>query len=1037
MKKFALALGLVFAMAAVLAVPAQAARYMESLNRGVVAVYVPGSGVYVGWRMFGTDPAGISFNVYRSGVKITGSPITTSTNYMDSGGSTGSTYYVRPVIGGVEQDASETVNVWTQTYGSEALRFKDVPIQRPADVTRSDGTTRTYSANDCSAGDLDGDGEFEIVLKWDPNDAKDNSQKGVTGNVYLDAYKMNGTMLWRIDLGINIRAGAHYTQFMVWDLDGDGRAEVSCKTAPGTKDGLGNYVLMGSDSPTADYRNSDGYILTGPEYYTIFNGQTGANMATIAYPMPRGNISDWGDSYGNRGDRYLACVAYLDGERPSLVECRGYYGPQSGYMGKNQLTALDWRNGQLTQRWQFTATINTGNDIYPTYIGQGNHGISVIDADGDDYDEIIYGACVIDHDGSPKFTTGLGHGDAMHVSDLDPCRPGYEVYGIHEGTSNPGAAMYAAENGTILWKTPNTDVGRGAAADIDPAYPGMECWASDPNLHTATGAFISTSKPSCTNFVIWWDADLSRELSDADRIDKWVPASATSSRVVTVYNYGVSTNNGTKKNPCLQADSFGDWREEMVMRTNDSTALRILTPVTVTSYRIFTLMHDPVYRMGIAWQNVAYNQPPHTGFFFGNGMTLPVPLPDIVLVSAESDETIPTPDPMTWQLCPYALDASSITMTASTASDENGVEYYFDCVSGAGHDSGWQSGPVYTDTGLAANTTYQYAVRVRDGSYNRNTTGWSEARAATTYASGGTTEYQAEDQTLYNCYYETTNAGYTGDAYANTYNEIGSYVEWTVTAPSAGSYQVSLRFANGTTTNRPMSIAVNGTVAIASFDFAGTGYWYTWAMNSTSLNLLAGANTVRLTSLTSNGGPNLDRMDVTVPSVDITPPTPSPMEWIVAPAATSHDTITMTARTAGDASGVEYYFWNETVTDRSHDSGWQDSPQFTDTGLANNTTYAYYVVARDKSAYQNENDWSGEASATTMRYSCPDGPDSDMSLDCVVDFFDFAMFAAEYIAGGAESEANFNADSAVDLADLAVLADEWLQCGREPVTECP
>ena len=592
---------------------AHAARWMETLNRGVVAVYVPGSGVYVGWRMFGTDTEAIGFNVYRNGVKRNSSPITTSTNYMDSGGTTSSTYYIRPVIGGVEQDASETVTVWSQTYGSQTLRFKDVPIQVPAGGTTPDDVAYTYSANDCSVGDLDGDGQYEIIVKWDPSNSKDNSHSGHTGNVFLDAYKMDGTMLWRIDLGINIRAGAHYTQFMVWDLDGDGRAEVACKTAPGTIDGVGNYVIMGDDDPHADYRNSSGYILQGPEYYTVFNGLTGAEMATIAYPMPRGNISDWGDSYGNRGDRFLAAVAYLDGERPSIVECRGYYGPQPGYKGKNQLTALDYRDGQLTQRWQFTATINTGNDIYPEYIGQGNHGLSVIDADGDGFDEIVYGACVIDHDGSPKFTTGLGHGDAMHVSDLDPTRPGYEVFGIHEGTGNPGAAMYAAEDGTILWQTANADSGRGVAADIDPAYPGMECWHSaSSNLFTASGGTASSSKPGSCNFVIWWDADLSREISDADRIDKWNPATSSTTRLVTVYEYGVSTNNGTKKNPCLQAEIFGDWREEMIMRTSDSTALRIFTPVTVTNYRIHTLMHDPVYRMGIAWQNVAYNQPPHT-----------------------------------------------------------------------------------------------------------------------------------------------------------------------------------------------------------------------------------------------------------------------------------------------------------------------------------------------------------------------------------------------------------------------------------------
>jgi rhamnogalacturonan endolyase len=182
-----------------------AARYMENLNRGVVAVRVNTASVYVGWRMFGTDPAGISFNIYRGGVKVNATPITTSTNYTDNI-TTNSAYYIKPVIGGIEQSQSETASVWGQQYLT-------IPIQQPAMQTMPDGTTCTSTANDCSVGDLDGDGEYEIVLKWDPTNAKDNSQSGYTGDVYLDAYKLNGTCLWRIDLGRNIRAGAHYTQF--------------------------------------------------------------------------------------------------------------------------------------------------------------------------------------------------------------------------------------------------------------------------------------------------------------------------------------------------------------------------------------------------------------------------------------------------------------------------------------------------------------------------------------------------------------------------------------------------------------------------------------------------------------------------------------------------------------------------------------------------------------------------------------------------------------------------------------------------------
>ncbi|MCX8093543.1 MAG: hypothetical protein N3E50_05185, partial [Candidatus Goldbacteria bacterium] len=292
-----------------------AARYMENLDRGVVAVWLGSNRVWVGWRMLGTDPTSIAFNVYRNGARINSSPITTVTYYIDTAGSQTASYYIRPVIDGIEQSATNSVTPWSTFY-------RTIPLQIPPGGISPDGVAYTYDANDCSVGDLDGDGEYEIVLKWDPTNSKDNSQSGYTGNVYLDAYKLNGTRLWRIDLGINIRAGAHYTQFMVYDLDCDGKAEMACKTAPGTRDGTGAYLHTGpaaSDDDSADYRNSSGYILSGPEYLTVFRGTNGAEIVTVNYVPARGTVSSWGDSYGNRVDRFLACIAYLDGVRPSLI----------------------------------------------------------------------------------------------------------------------------------------------------------------------------------------------------------------------------------------------------------------------------------------------------------------------------------------------------------------------------------------------------------------------------------------------------------------------------------------------------------------------------------------------------------------------------------------------------------------------------------------------------------------------------------------------------------------------------------------------
>lgn len=601
-------------------VSAASARQMEALNRGVVAVKVS-NGVFVSWRMFGTEADSVSFNLYRGGTKVNATPITNSTNYVDPQGTTSSTYTVRAVVNGAEQAPSETASVWGQNY-------LNVPIQQPPGGTTPDGVAYTYTANDASVGDLDGDGTYEIVLKWDPTNSKDNSQSGYTGPVIMDAYKLNGTRMWRMNLGKNIRAGAHYTQFLVYDLDGDGKSEVVFKTADGTVDGTGRVI----GNANADYRNSSGYVLSGPEYLTVFNGQTGAALTTVDYDPPRGNVSDWGDNYGNRVDRFLAGVAYLDGERPSIVMARGYY-------TRTVLVAYNWRNGQLTKLWKFDSN-SSGNSAYA---GQGNHNLSIGDVDGDGMDEIVYGAATIDHNGRGLYTTGLGHGDAQHLSDLDPDRSGLEVFGVHESTSAQyGAKIQNAANGQIYWGIhTGKDTGRGLAADIDPRHKGAELWASGIGLYNVKGQKISDSTPNSTNFAIWWDGDLLRELLDhtggTGKIDKWNYSGSTTDRLLTAN--GTASNNSTKGNPSLQADILGDWREEAIWRTADNTALRIYTTTSVTNHRIYTLMHDPVYRLSVAWQNVAYNQPPHTGFYLGEGMSTP-PKPNIYLTGSGGTASI-------------------------------------------------------------------------------------------------------------------------------------------------------------------------------------------------------------------------------------------------------------------------------------------------------------------------------------------------------------------------------------------------------------
>ena len=605
--------------------PLPAQMRMENLNRGVVAIRANATQVHVSWRYLGLDPESIGFHVFRSvgggaPVQLTGTPLTTTTDFRDTppGFSSSFSYHVRPVIDGVTGPASES---WVLPADAPTQPFFSVPISAPPDGVTPVGENYSYSANDAAPADLDGDGTLDLVVKWEPSNAKDNSQSGYTGEVYLDGLRLDGTRLWRVNLGRNIRAGAHYTQFMAYDFDSDGRAEVAVKTAPGTIDGIGQAVLLAGDSADADYRNSSGYVLSGPEYLTVFDGQTGAALATTAYNPPRGSVSSWGDSYGNRVDRFLAGVAYLDGQRPSILMCRGYY-------TKTHISAWDWRDRQLTQRWHFFADNGTA------YAGQGNHQLSVADVDADGKQEIIYGSMAVDDNGTGLYSTGLGHGDALHVSDFDPNRPGLEVFAIHEdmgSSGNRGASFRDAATGTILWSSPATgDTGRGVIMDIDPVSPGAEAWASnDGNIYSATGSILGP-KPSNMhqNFGVWWDADLSRETLDGTVISNINPTTYGRSNILQAWEFGATQNNGTKANPALSGDFLGDWREEVIWRNGTSTALMVFTPITSAANRLRTFLHDPQYRVALAWQNVAYNQPPHPSFFVGGGMA-PPPVPNI------------------------------------------------------------------------------------------------------------------------------------------------------------------------------------------------------------------------------------------------------------------------------------------------------------------------------------------------------------------------------------------------------------------------
>ncbi|MEU1890393.1 rhamnogalacturonan lyase [Streptomyces pristinaespiralis] len=562
----------------------------ENLDRGLVSVH-DGEDNLVSWRLLAGDPADVAFNVYRAGTKVNDQPITGSTNFRHRNVPSHADYQVKAVVGGQEQG-----------FSAHAVQLRagylDVPISKPAG-----GSDYGYAANDASVGDLDGDGDLDIVLKWDPTNSKDNSQAGYTGNTVVDGYTLEGTRLWRIDLGRNIRSGAHYTQFQVFDYDGDGRAEVAMKTADGTRDGKGTVI---GDSG-ADHRNSEGRILTGPEYLTMFRGSDGAAVSTVDYVPARGTVCNWGDCYGNRVDRFLAGTAYLNGSTPSLIMARGYY-------TRSVIAAWDFRDGRLTRRWTFDT--NSSTNVGKGYDGQGSHSLSIGDVDGDGRDEIVYGAMAVDDNGSGLWTTRTGHGDAQHLADLDPDDPGLEYFKVSESTSQPSSLYIDPANGSVRWKTgTGSDNGRGVAGDIWSGNAGAEMWsAADSSIRDKNGT-TRGREPSSVNFLAWWDGDTTRELLDGTRIDKYGTSGDT--RLLTAS--GVHSNNGTKSTPSLSGDILGDWREEVVWPTTGDTALRIYSTPIETDKRFTTLLQDRMYRTGLAWQNTAYNQPPHPGYFLGRG----------------------------------------------------------------------------------------------------------------------------------------------------------------------------------------------------------------------------------------------------------------------------------------------------------------------------------------------------------------------------------------------------------------------------------
>ncbi|MBE6848411.1 MAG: rhamnogalacturonan lyase [Ruminococcus sp.] len=566
---------------------------LEYLNRGITAVKT-GDGMLVSWRFLATDPANAIFKLYRDNTLVYTSEAGAPTCFWDASGSTSSSYRVETYDGTALLSNESCAMIAGSNYF-------DIPLDSPGSI---------YSPNDCSVGDVDGDGDYEIFVKWDPNNSKDNSKDGVTDKVYIDCYTLEGKKLWRIDFGVNIRAGAHYTQFLVADFDLDGKAEMTCKTADGTIDGTGKVI----GDKSKDYRNSGGYILSGPEYYTLFDGMTGAALDTVDYEHPRGEVSKstWGDNYGNRVDRFLGAVMYCDGVKPSAVSVRGYYTRMTA-------VAYDVVDKKLVKRWAFDTGYNSSAAGY----GDGNHNCMPADVDGDGKQELVLGASCLDDDGTMLWCNNKGHGDAMHLSDFLPDRAGQELWVCHE-VSPYGVTLIDAANGKTIFHVDNSkDTGRCAAGNVWAGNDGGEFWGMG-QIFNGTGANLSCKVPA-VNFLTYWDGDLERELLDGgDNAPAAITDVKEDGSIQTILKTdGYLTCNSTKATPSLSADLFGDWREELVLRAADGKSLRVFTTPYDTKYRITTLMHDPQYRMQVSAQNTSYNQPPHTSFYLGSDKDVP------------------------------------------------------------------------------------------------------------------------------------------------------------------------------------------------------------------------------------------------------------------------------------------------------------------------------------------------------------------------------------------------------------------------------
>ena len=644
-------------------------REMEKLDRGLTAVKTS-DGVYLSWRLwdsedtrYGSALEDVSFNIYRNDETEPIANVSYSTNYIDK--TIGKSYRVAPVVNGEEGEKCEAVSVRENSY-------IDIELNRPDAVTLPDGSTAEYISGDVSCGDLDGDGEYEVIVKWITGVSSSGMYYGgFNGPVLLDAYKLDGTRLWKqpINLGVNVYTDEHNTQFLVYDFDGDGHAEITCQTSAGSMDALGKYVSEVSADENVraidnsdDYRDQDGRVLTGAELFTIFDGADGSAVDTIYYPIQRCDVSVFGDDNGNRATRFLADVSYLNGEKPYAVYWRGYYTKRDDEtVGRTGVFGASFDGKRLNAQYVFD-TYDVANSIYADgytgipaytngnekYIGQGNHNMTTADVDNDGKDEFISGALcfeVNDEDKlMPKWCSFRGHGDALHIGDYDPTHYGLEYFSVHEDGNNTvtlpdetqksldyGMTLYDAATGEELFHVgAGSDTGSGLM--LNSGQGGYFQMSASTNVGTYIGTGDEYTKADIDagrKFRVFWDGDLYDEMSANTDITDW-----NGSEYVNIFTAEecIGVNPGGHA-PVLQADLFGDWREEVIYPTTGYSRLRVFSTTIPTNYKIKTLMHDPIYRSAIAAEQTATNASPHVGFYMGEEL-FDEEIPEIKITSA-------------------------------------------------------------------------------------------------------------------------------------------------------------------------------------------------------------------------------------------------------------------------------------------------------------------------------------------------------------------------------------------------------------------